>query len=298
MLAGGARLAASRRFGDMAILKAQPLDQWWQLTFPDAESGWIHKKLADGVFNSETRRQTWDQRFIKVVQEWETAPNAAFYKSGTSQQEGDSDFATAFTQIVTQTPATLSITLTAATGVRLEHKLRPPPQFVGAGRFADVLASAPATPIVLRSDRAPLIDAPQLSPVSILINAPAPPDANGATAPKPAAADPAASNQPDPPSPAQSAPNPTSPNPSAPDSSLPEASTPPPPGATAIKADAGPLRVLTAEVNGSGEISRWCYRADGTLDHIDAAGGLRVLRSDELEIGALFKDEPMLKPGS
>jgi hypothetical protein len=60
------------------------------------------------------------------------------------------------------------------------------------------------------------------------------------------------------------------------------------------QADAKPLRCVNVEVNGSGEISRWYFKADGTLDSIDYADGFRRVRSDLLTIRNSFTAASMM----
>ncbi|HTL27676.1 MAG TPA: hypothetical protein VL282_00580, partial [Tepidisphaeraceae bacterium] len=58
-------------------------------------------------------------------------------------------------------------------------------------------------------------------------------------------------------------------------------------------ADAKPLRCINVEVNGSGEVSRWFFRADGSLDSIDYADGFRRIRSDLSTIRSEFTNSYM-----
>ncbi len=52
--------------------------------------------------------------------------------------------------------------------------------------------------------------------------------------------------------------------------------------------DSGPLDCIEAEVNGMGELSRWYFAPDGSLDHADFAGDLHLRRSNESEIESTF----------
>ncbi len=59
--------------------------------------------------------------------------------------------------------------------------------------------------------------------------------------------------------------------------------------------DAKPLRCMDVEVNGSGEISRWFFKSDGSLDSIDYADGFRRMKSDLPSIRNSFTN-PFMKP--
>jgi hypothetical protein len=59
------------------------------------------------------------------------------------------------------------------------------------------------------------------------------------------------------------------------------------------QADAQPLRCVNVEVNGSGEISRWYFKSDGSLDSIDYADGFRRVKSDLLTIRNSFTNNYM-----
>ena len=59
--------------------------------------------------------------------------------------------------------------------------------------------------------------------------------------------------------------------------------------------DGTPLRCVTVQVNGSGEVSRWFFREDGRTERIEFAAGLRRLPSDPKTVRFTFEhDEGML----
>jgi len=68
--------------------------------------------------------------------------------------------------------------------------------------------------------------------------------------------------------------------------------------ATTRKADgeSGPMRCVTAQVNGSGEITRWYFRQSGELECIELSGGVRRVPADEASIGFDFGNTPRMKP--
>lgn len=60
--------------------------------------------------------------------------------------------------------------------------------------------------------------------------------------------------------------------------------------------DDAPLRCVTVQVNGSGELSRWYFRPDGSIDRIDFAAGLQMLPSDAQTVSFTFKHDESMKP--
>jgi hypothetical protein len=58
----------------------------------------------------------------------------------------------------------------------------------------------------------------------------------------------------------------------------------------------GPLRCVTASVNGSGQISRWYFHADGTIAQIDFANGLHRSSTTETELENSFGTAPGMWP--
>jgi hypothetical protein len=58
--------------------------------------------------------------------------------------------------------------------------------------------------------------------------------------------------------------------------------------------DASGFRCVQAEVNGTGRLSRWYFRADGALDHADFAGDLHLNPSSEAEVESAFAGDRRL----
>jgi hypothetical protein len=58
--------------------------------------------------------------------------------------------------------------------------------------------------------------------------------------------------------------------------------------------NSGRLRCVEAQVNGVGEVSRWYFAADGSLDHADFAGDLHLRPSNEGEIESAFAGDRRL----
>jgi hypothetical protein len=58
------------------------------------------------------------------------------------------------------------------------------------------------------------------------------------------------------------------------------------------------LRCVEAEVNGTGEISRWYFAPDGALDHADFAGDLHLRPSSQSAIESAFAGDHRLTPHS
>jgi hypothetical protein len=54
------------------------------------------------------------------------------------------------------------------------------------------------------------------------------------------------------------------------------------------------LRCVQAEVNGTGRLSRWYFRADGALDHADFAGDLHLRPSSEADVESAFAGDRRL----
>lgn len=52
-----------------------------------------------------------------------------------------------------------------------------------------------------------------------------------------------------------------------------------------------PMRCMSVEVNGSGELSRWYFRENGELECVDFVGGVQLLASDFNSIRNAFPDE-------
>jgi hypothetical protein len=59
---------------------------------------------------------------------------------------------------------------------------------------------------------------------------------------------------------------------------------------------AQPMRCLSAEVNGSGRLSRWYFGSDGELECIELPGEIQQLPSDSHTIGFDFADDRMMTP--
>jgi hypothetical protein len=59
---------------------------------------------------------------------------------------------------------------------------------------------------------------------------------------------------------------------------------------------AGPLRCVEAEVNGTGEVSRWYFAPDGSFDHADFAGDLHLRPSKQAAIESAFAGDRRLTP--
>jgi hypothetical protein len=53
-------------------------------------------------------------------------------------------------------------------------------------------------------------------------------------------------------------------------------------------------RCVEAEINGTGKISRWYFRADGTLDHADFAGGLNLRTAAQSDIQSAIQSDRRL----
>ena len=49
-------------------------------------------------------------------------------------------------------------------------------------------------------------------------------------------------------------------------------------------------RCVTVQVNGSGQLSRWYFQADGTLENIDLADGLRRVRTESPRAARLVRE--------
>jgi hypothetical protein len=60
--------------------------------------------------------------------------------------------------------------------------------------------------------------------------------------------------------------------------------------------DGTPLRCVTVQVNGSGELSRWYFREDGRLERTEFASGLRRVPSDFKTVQFTFSDDEGMKP--
>jgi hypothetical protein len=60
--------------------------------------------------------------------------------------------------------------------------------------------------------------------------------------------------------------------------------------------DGTPLRCVTVQVNGSGEVSRWFFREDGRTERIEFAAGLRRLPSDPKTVKFTFEDDQGMLP--
>jgi hypothetical protein len=60
--------------------------------------------------------------------------------------------------------------------------------------------------------------------------------------------------------------------------------------------NSGDLRCVEAEVNGTGELSRWYFTPGGLLDHADFAGDLHLRPSSEAEIESAFAGDLRLTP--
>jgi hypothetical protein len=56
------------------------------------------------------------------------------------------------------------------------------------------------------------------------------------------------------------------------------------------------LRVVSVEVSGSGQISRWYLQQDGQLDHIEFAGGVRRTKSTQTAVKFEFAHDATMKP--
>jgi len=65
-----------------------------------------------------------------------------------------------------------------------------------------------------------------------------------------------------------------------------------PVGATAVE-----LHEMTIEVNGSGRMSRWYFKPDGSIAYIEFAGGFRREPADEHRIHEVFDQDAQLRPG-
>jgi hypothetical protein len=66
--------------------------------------------------------------------------------------------------------------------------------------------------------------------------------------------------------------------------------------AAKASADGAPLRELLVRVNGTGQLSRWLIREDGTIDSVEFAGGIQRLRKDEPMIEFIFRSDLALAP--
>jgi hypothetical protein len=53
---------------------------------------------------------------------------------------------------------------------------------------------------------------------------------------------------------------------------------------------------VEAEVNGTGQLSRWYFAADGTFEHADYAGGVSLQPSTLAEIISATQSDPRLTP--
>jgi hypothetical protein len=73
---------------------------------------------------------------------------------------------------------------------------------------------------------------------------------------------------------------------------------PAPADATTRKADgeSEPMRCVTAEVNGSGRVSRWYFRKSGELEFVEFPGGVRCVLSDQAAVGFNFGNEKRMTP--
>jgi hypothetical protein len=60
--------------------------------------------------------------------------------------------------------------------------------------------------------------------------------------------------------------------------------------------DPTPLRCLTAEVNGSGRVSRWYFTSGGEVECVELPGGVQRVPSDGSTIGFDFGREPGMAP--
>jgi hypothetical protein len=68
--------------------------------------------------------------------------------------------------------------------------------------------------------------------------------------------------------------------------------------ATTRKADGEtePMRCVTAEVNGSGRVSRWFFRKSGELEYVEFPGGVQRVPSDQAAIGFDFGHDKRMAP--
>lgn len=57
-----------------------------------------------------------------------------------------------------------------------------------------------------------------------------------------------------------------------------------------------PLRCITVEASGTGELSRYYLRPDGSIDSIDFPNDLQQIRSDEATVKFEFGSEPRMVP--
>ena len=62
--------------------------------------------------------------------------------------------------------------------------------------------------------------------------------------------------------------------------------------ATTHKADGEtePMRCLTAQVNGRGQVSRWYFRKTGELEYVGLSGGVRRVPSDAFAVKFDFRE--------
>jgi hypothetical protein len=58
--------------------------------------------------------------------------------------------------------------------------------------------------------------------------------------------------------------------------------------------DAGPLRCVEVQIDGTGQISRWFFRPDGALDHADLPGQLTLRPSTAAAIESALRTDPRL----
>jgi hypothetical protein len=70
------------------------------------------------------------------------------------------------------------------------------------------------------------------------------------------------------------------------------------PGGPAKSIDNGktPLRCVSVEVSGTGEIGRWYFRPDGTLDSVDFPEGLEIVRADAGMVKTDFAADARMAP--
>ena len=57
-----------------------------------------------------------------------------------------------------------------------------------------------------------------------------------------------------------------------------------------------PMRCVTAQVNGSGRISRWLFRRSGELESVELPGGIRRVPSDQSSVQFDFAKETQMSP--
>jgi len=60
--------------------------------------------------------------------------------------------------------------------------------------------------------------------------------------------------------------------------------------------DSSPLRCISVELAGTGSMSRWYFKSDGTLESADFSQHIRQLRRDQADISLDFARTPIMKP--